>query len=101
MANDKENKPVKKETEKPIVYVGEKKISSYVLAGSIQLNKGTEVVIKARGKNISRAVDVAELLKKNFAPNLEIVETVTGTEPFVVDGKTKGVSTISLKLRKK
>lgn len=91
----------KQEPEEPTVYVGDKRVSVYVLAGSIQLNNNPEVLIKARGRNISRAIDVGELLKKNFAPNLEIVDITSGTETFEIEGQTKGVSSICVKLRKK
>lgn len=91
----------KPKVDEPTVYVGDKKISAYILAGSIQLNNNQEILIKARGKNISRAVDVGELLKKNFSPNLEIVSINSGTETFEIEGRTKGVSSICVRLRKK
>ncbi len=40
---------------------------NYVLAVLTQFNSGaTEVSIKARGRAISRAVDVAEIVRKRF-----------------------------------
>ena len=50
--------------EKPdnTVYIGKKPTMNYVLAVATQFNSGTaEVIIKARGKSISKAVDVAEI----------------------------------------
>ena len=50
-----------------VVFVGNKNLMSYVLACVTQLNRGAEeIVVKARGRAISRAVDVAEVLKNRF-----------------------------------
>ena len=49
------------------VYVGKKPFMNYVTAVVMQFTQGAnEVVIKARGRNISRAVDVAEMVRKRF-----------------------------------
>ncbi len=51
-----------------VVFVGKKGTMAYVLAVVTQMNQGaTEVIIKARGKAISRAVDVAEIVRHKFA----------------------------------
>jgi DNA-binding protein len=45
-----------------VIFIGNKPPMSYVLAVVTQFNSGsTEVVIKARGRAISRAVDAAEI----------------------------------------
>jgi len=55
------------------ILVGNKNVMSYVLACVTLFNKGAnEVVIKARGRLISRAVDVAEITTRRFLP--EIIE---------------------------
>ncbi|MCR4369496.1 MAG: DNA-binding protein Alba [archaeon] len=49
------------------VFIGKKGTMAYVMAVIMQMNKGnTEVTLKARGKAISRAVDVAEIVKNKF-----------------------------------
>jgi len=49
-------------TDDNIIYVGNKPVMNYVLAVVTQFNNGAdEVLIKARGRAISRAVDVAEI----------------------------------------
>ena len=46
------------------VFVGTKPVMNYVLAVVTQFNAGEkEVIIKARGKSITRAVDTAEIVK--------------------------------------
>jgi DNA-binding protein len=50
-----------------VVYIGKKPTMNYVLAVVTQFNNGAkEVAIKARGNAISRAVDVAEIVRKRF-----------------------------------
>ncbi|MGZ7070718.1 MAG: DNA-binding protein Alba, partial [Methanobacterium sp.] len=60
-------------TEDNIVYIGTKPVMNYVLAVVTQMNGGTsEVVLKARGKAISRAVDVAEIVRNRFISEVEL-----------------------------
>jgi len=49
-------------SEENVVYIGNKPVMNYVLAVVTQMNSGVpEVMLKARGRAISRAVDVAEI----------------------------------------
>lgn len=84
-----------------MVFVGKKPTMSYVLAVMTQLQKGmNEVHIRARGRSISRAVDVAEVVKNRFAQDIKN-DVQIGTE--VVEDKDKkqlNVSTIDIKLSK-
>jgi DNA-binding protein len=53
--------------EENTVYIGKKATMNYVLAVVSQINSGCDdVCIKARGRAISRAVDVAEIVKNRF-----------------------------------
>jgi len=87
------------------VYVGKKPFMNYVTAVVMQFTQGAnEVVIKARGRNISRAVDVAEMVRKKFLVGQVDVAEVKIDSDEVVDpstGKKKRVSTIEIKLVKK
>ncbi|EMR74516.1 archaeal DNA-binding protein, partial [Thermoplasmatales archaeon SCGC AB-540-F20] len=57
-----------KRTDENVIYVGRKPPMSYVLAIVTQFNSGSdEVIIKARGKSISTAVDAAEITRNRFA----------------------------------
>ena len=89
-------------TEENIIYIGKKPTMNYVLAVVTQLNKeeSDEVVIKARGKSISRAVDVAEIVKRKFVDGLNQSVT-TATEVITnEEGKEINVSAIEIKLTK-
>lgn len=84
-----------------IIYVGKKEVMNYVLAVVTQINEGSdEVVLKARGRAISRTVDTAEIVRNRFLPDLEILDITTGTEEVKSEDGTSNVSTISITLGK-
>jgi DNA-binding protein len=92
-------------TDENVVFVGGKPFMNYVTAVVMQFTtKGArEVVIKARGKFISRAVDIAEVCKKRFLNehNIEIKSIKTDSEEFEKEGRKINVSTIDITLGKK
>ena len=60
-----------------IVLIGKKPVMNYVTACITFFNNGEkQVVVKARGRAISRAVDTVELLRRAFVKNLEIKSVV-------------------------
>ncbi len=85
-----------------VVYVGNKPVMNYVLATLTQLNEGaSEVVIKARGRAISRAVDVAEIVRNRFMPGVQVKEIKIDTEELESEqGRRSNVSTIEIVLSK-
>jgi len=85
-----------------IIFVGHKPSMAYVLGVLTQFNDGKkEVVIKARGKAISRAVDVAEIVRRRFINDMKIKSIDIDTEERELEDKTKiNVSTISILLTK-
>ncbi|MFH0817093.1 MAG: DNA-binding protein Alba [Candidatus Micrarchaeota archaeon] len=82
------------------VYIGKKGIMSYVLAVVTQFNGGApEVSVKARGKIISRAVDVAEIVRNRFMPEVKIKGINISTEELMSeDGSKAKVSAIEIML---
>jgi len=93
-------------TETNEVFIGNKPFMKYVIATITQLKKeGNDcAVIKARGKFISRAVDVAEVTKKKIKENenLSLKDKIEiNTEGFKSEeGKDINVSTIAITLTK-
>lgn len=85
-----------------IVYVGKKGIMSYVLAVITQFNQGVNSVsIKARGRSISRAVDVAEIVRNKFIREIKVSDINIQTEELENEDGTKSkVSAISIVLAK-
>lgn len=86
-----------------IVFVGKKPAMSYVLACVTQLNSiHKNVVLRARGRAISHAVDVAQIVKNKFMPDTKINDVKLGTE-IVKDesGQELNISSIEISLGKK
>ncbi len=83
-----------------VIYVGSKGVMSYVLAVVTQFNQGAdEVEVKARGKSISRAVDVAEIVKNKFLDEINIEDISTKTEKLENDdGSESKVSAITIRM---
>lgn len=102
---------VEKEAERPserprlednVIYVGQKPSMAYVLGVVTQFSDGQpEVNIKARGRAISRAVDVAEIVRRRFAQDAKIKNIEIGTEQKALEDGTKiNISTINIVLSK-
>lgn len=87
------------------IFVGGKPFMNYVTGVVMQFTtkEADEVIIKARGKFISRAVDVAEVAAKRFLENTVAVKDIEiGSEEFEnKEGKQIRVSTIEITLAKK
>jgi len=92
--------------EQTIIYIGNKPFMNYVTAVAMQFTSqdAKEVVIKARGRYISRAVDVAEVVRKKFmAGQVDIKSISIDSEERQVDqsGKKRRISSIEILLVKK
>ena len=85
-----------------VIYVGNKPSMSYVLAVVTQLNSrdSDEVVIKARGRAISRAVDTAEIVRNRFVTDASLKDIKIDTESITneEEGRTSNVSSIEITL---
>jgi len=83
------------------VFIGKKNVMSYVLAVVTQFNNGqSEVIIKARGKAISRAVDVAEVVRQRFDTNVQLRDIQISTEEVDGEDGPVKVSAIEITLSK-
>jgi DNA-binding protein len=75
---------------------------NYVLACITLFHGGAkEVNIKARGRAISRAVDVVEIVRRRFLPDVKVGNINIGTETIQVDegpNVSRNVSTIEITL---
>ena len=83
------------------VYIGRKPTMSYVLAVITSFNSSDtkEVTLKARGRAITTAVDVAEIVHNRFMKELNAKKITIGTEEIQQEeGGTRNVSTMEIKL---
>ncbi len=68
-----------------VVFIGKKPTMNYVLAVVTQFNSGNQSVsIKARGKAIVRAVDVALITQRRFLQNAVIEDIKISTEEVAI-----------------
>ncbi len=89
-------------SEENIVYIGNKPVMNYVLAVVTHMNGGvSEVFLKARGRAISRAVDVAEIVKNRFITDAQLGTIKISTEEILNnEGTNTNVSAIEIQLSK-
>jgi len=88
-------------TDDNTIYVGNKPVMNYVLAVVTQFNNGAdEVLIKARGRAISRAVDVAEIARKRFLSEVNVKDIAISTETLGAETGTTNVSAIEITVGK-
>jgi DNA-binding protein len=102
----------KKTTKKPlekkpdVIFIGNKPPMSYVMAVMTALSSGaiTEITLKARGRAITTAVDVAEITSNRFIKDLAVTSIGIGTEEMPAregENRSRSVSIIEIKLAKK
>jgi len=87
-----------------VVLVGKKPVMNYVLATLTLLNQDVkEVVIKARGRAISKAVDTVEIVRKRFLKGKVDIKDIKIDSQVVQgpEGRQSRVSTIEIVLEKK
>lgn len=81
-----------------LMYIGKKPSMNYVLAINSRMMEGLdEITIKARGKTISKAVDVAEIVTNRFVTDANDNQVKISTEEIMrEDGNKTNVSTIEI-----
>ncbi len=84
------------------ILIGRKPAMNYVLACITVFHGGAkEVNVKARGRAISRAVDVVEIVRRRFLPDVKVKTVDIGTQqmaPREEGGTPSNVSTIEITL---
>lgn len=84
------------------IFIGKKPVMSYAMSSLIQLAQSGEIVLKARGMVISRAVDVAQVVTKRLGSNqFEVKDIKIDTERVGVGDASRNVSTIEIRVSKK
>lgn len=84
------------------VLIGKKPLMNYVVACLTLLNQGVnEIVLRARGRAISRAVDVTEMLRRVFMKDLKVKSISIGSEEVSREnGEKISVSIMEITLNK-
>ncbi|NPA86040.1 MAG: DNA-binding protein Alba [bacterium] len=87
--------------EENVIYIGQKPTSKYILAVLMQFNNknANRVVLKARGKAISKAVDVAQIITRRFLKDVKVGSIQIGTDELQdPSGRKINISTIAIEL---
>lgn len=85
------------------IFIGKKPTMNYVLACLTMLQNGTDnITIKARGRAISTAVDVSQILTRRFASDISVKKVLIDTEQIksLETGAMNNVSSIAISLAK-
>ena len=90
-------------SEPNVIYIGKKGIMAYVLSAVLQLSQSPSIVIKSRGRAISAAVDVSQVLINRFGEGKFFVQEVKlATEVLQgLEGISRNVSTMDIVVGKK
>ncbi len=85
--------------EENVIFVGKKPTMNYVLAVVTQFNNNVDrITIKARGKAISKAVDIAEITRHKFIQNAKYQNIKVETETLQGERGDSNVSSIEITL---
>ena len=85
-----------------VIFVGVKPIMTYVTATLTQLSSEPTVTIKARGKRITQAVDVSQMIVKRMdTVGYNVSDVRIASDSLTSqDGKQRNVSTIEIDITK-
>jgi DNA-binding protein len=79
------------------IFVGKKPVMSYAMSALIQLTQAGEIVVKARGMSISRAVDVAEIVTKRLGNGQYQIKDIGINTEVVGEGpEMRNISSIEI-----
>lgn len=84
------------------ILIGKKPVMAYATAVMMHFQSGAKILtIKARGRAISRAVDVVEVVRRRFfGGKMSVKEVTIGTQVIGEGGDTRNVSTMDIKIEK-
>ncbi len=100
-----ENKKEKTNKDDNVVFIGGKPFMNYITGVVMQFTtqNTNEVIIKSRGKFMSRAIDVAEVATKRFLEGqTEVKDIKINSEEFKnQEGRNVRVSTLEITIKRK
>ena len=85
-----------------VIFIGNKPLMNYVIAILTEFKKSSEVIIKARGRTIGKAVEAALIVNKKFLEETVIYDVTLDLEN-IIDNKTNkpmDLPSIEIYLRK-
>lgn len=101
MTEETKKKTIEEKNNDDVVYIGKKPPMSYILAIVTQFNSNgsDRVILKARGRAISTAVDTAEIVRNRFVKDAKLKDIKISTESVTnEEGRDSNVSSIEITL---
>ncbi len=95
-----EEQPERKPSPPNHIFVGKKPVMSYALSAVMQLTQFDEIVLRARGRAISRAVDVAQVIVNRLGNDRYGIKNIK-IDTELVGPEQRNVSTIEIVIGKK
>jgi DNA-binding protein len=87
---------VKRNMSENTVLIGAKPVMNYVLACITLFHSGAkEVSVKARGRSISRAIDVVEVVRRRFLPDVKVKSVGIGTDHLASQEEANELTNVS------
>ena len=78
------------------VLIGAKPVMNYVLACITLFHSGAkEISVKARGRAISRAIDVVEVVRRRFLPDVKVKSVGIGTDQLASHEEGSALTNVS------
>jgi DNA-binding protein len=85
-----------------LVVVGRKPVMRYALAVLTSFNRGsTEVVVRGRGRAVTKCVDVVNVLRRSFYRDLKVEDVRLGTDQLQLGDRTVNVSFIEIRISRR
>ena len=86
------------DTNDNIIFVGNKAPMSYVVAVLTEFEKSSKVIIKSRGKAISKSVEIAEIVRRKYLKDVEVIEINIDTETIIDKNTNKPLDIPSIEI---
>ena len=100
--SDEKTSDVQTTEERNVIFIGTKPIMNYVSATLTQLSTRPTITIKARGKRITQAVDVSQMIVKRMDTVGYVISDVRISSDSLTsqDGKQRNVSNMEIDISK-
>ena len=88
----------KENSDDNVIFVGNKPPMNYIIAVLTEFKKSDEVVVKARGRAISKAVETCEVVRKKFLADVTISDIQIGSENIIDDKTNKPMDLATIEI---
>lgn len=84
-----------------VILVGRKPTTNYAVSMVVLSKECDNIVLRARGRSIQKAIDASQLGLRKYIPEWQIIDVKLGTTVLEKDGGEQNISTIEIYLERK